>query len=133
VVAATALMYLRDLPSADTAARLLAESSDRELRAAVLRLLGRVGGAAHRDAVRPLLAANDTVLRAAAAAALGIIGDRDDLERLQTVCEDDSRWVALHAARALRDAGETETLQRLASSGRARATLAMQVLSEVDR
>jgi HEAT repeat protein len=133
VVATTALMYLRDLPSADAAARQLEESSDRELRAAALRLLGRVGGAGQRAAVRPLLTASDPVLRATAAAALGNMGDAEDLERLQSVCEDDSRWVALHAARALRDAGQTETLQRLASSGRARATLAMQVLSEVDR
>ena len=67
------------------------------------------------------------------AAVLGRIGDADDLEHLRSACEDESRWVALHAARALRNAGDTQTLHRLASSGRQRATLAMQVLSEVDR
>jgi hypothetical protein len=132
-VAATALAYLLDVDAADVAAAVLAATTDPELQAAVLRLLERVGGGAHAGAVRPRLAAENPVVRAAAAAALGRIGDHDDLLRLRAACEDESRWVALHAARALRNAGDTETLQRLATSGRERATLAMQVLSEVDR
>jgi hypothetical protein len=52
------------------------------------------------------------------------------MQVLREACEDDSKWVALHAARALRDAGEVESLYELAESERARATLALQVLSE---
>lgn len=132
-IAATALAYLRDPAAAEAAAAVLGTTDDRDLLASALRLLERVGSAAHLDAVRPLLASRDDVVRAAAAATLGRLGDAGDLERLRGACEDPSRWVALHAARALRNAGDTATLQQLASSGRARATLAMQVLSEVDR
>lgn len=132
-VAATALAYLRDIESADVAARVAGTATDRDLLAAALRVLERVGRGAHAPAARTLLAAVDPVVRAAAAAALGRIGEGADLERLRSACEDESRWVALHAARALRNAGDTQTLHRLASSGRQRATLAMQVLSEVDR
>jgi HEAT repeat protein len=132
-VSATALAYLRDVESADVAARVAATATNGDLLAAVLRILERVGRGAHAPAARTLLASPDPVVRAAAAAVLGRIGEPGDLERLRSACEDGSRWVALHAARALRNAGDTQTLQRLASSGRERATLAMQVLSEVDR
>ncbi len=128
---ATTLAYLHDLPAADIAATTIATATDRELLAACLRLLERVGRAEHRDPVRLAMESSDFVVRAAAASALGTIGAQDDMARLRAACEDDSRWVAIHAARALRDAGQLEALQQLASTGQDRATLALQVLSEV--
>ena len=130
-LAATALAYLHDLSAADIAADALAMTDDRELRASCLRLLRRVGRAEHRDPVLRLIESPDFVVRAAVASALGTIGSPDDMPRLQALCEDESRWVAIHAARALRDAGQLEALQQLASTGRNRATLALQVLSEI--
>ena len=128
---ATALAYLHDLSAADIAADTVATATDRELLTACLRLLGRVGRAEHRATVRQLIESPDFVVRAAAASALGTIGTPDDMTRLQALCEDESRWVAIHAARALRDAGQLDALQQLASTGRNRATLALQVLSEI--
>jgi hypothetical protein len=130
-VAATALGYLNDLAGGDIAVQVLALASDRELLAAALRLIGRVGHRDHRSAVLPFLTASDFYVRATAASALGGVGDKEDLELLRIACEDDSRWVAIHAARALRDAGDINSLQQLAASGGPRATLALQVLSEV--
>ena len=108
------------------------EEHDREILAASLRLLGSVGQPEHLPAVRQMITSSDFVVRAAAVSALGNVGGSEDMTLLHTACEDDSRWVAIHAARALRDAGHVDSLQQLAASGRARATLAMQVLSEVD-
>jgi hypothetical protein len=131
-IVATALGYLHDFGAADVAARVLREESDREILAASLRLLSSVGQPEHLPAVRQKVTSPDFVVRAAAVSAIGSIGGPEDMALLHTACEDDSRWVAIHAARALRDAGHVESLQQLAASGRARATLAMQVLSEVD-
>lgn len=131
-VVATALAYIYDYEAADVAASVLQDQQDKELITACLRLMGRVGREEHLDQVRHFIEAEDFAVRAAAASALGSLGRVEDLARLRSACEDDSRWVALHAARALRDAGDLESLQQLAASGRARATLALQVLSEVD-
>lgn len=130
-VAATALAYLNDLAGGDVAVQVLGQASDRELLAAALRLIGQVGHRDHRAAVLPFLTASDFYVRATAASALGNVGEAEDLELLRVACEDDSRWVAIHAARALRDAGDIGSLQQLAASGGPRATLALQVLSEV--
>jgi HEAT repeat protein len=132
VIAATALGYLHDPPSAAIAAAVLKSDTDTELTAAVLRLIARVGQQEHREIVRPFLGSPDFVVRAAAASALGSVGDERDRETLRHACDDPSRWVAIHAARALRDAGDLSSLRTLAGSGKARATLAMQILSEVE-
>jgi HEAT repeat protein len=131
-IVAQALGYLHDFGAADVAARVLETEEDREILAASLRLISGVGQPEHLPAVRRLVTSSDFVVRAAAVSAIGNIGRPDDMPLLHTACEDDSRWVAIHAARALRDAGHVDSLQKLAASGRARATLAMQVLSEVD-
>ncbi|MBE0591763.1 MAG: HEAT repeat domain-containing protein [Gemmatimonadales bacterium] len=129
---AAALGYLHDPTSADLAAEILARATDRELVAAVLRLLERVGHQEQRALVRGFLNSPDFVIRAAAASALGNVGDEEDRRLLRIACDDESRWVAIHAARALRNAGDLAGLRALAGSGRERATLAMQVLSEVE-
>ncbi len=131
-IVTTALGYIYDYDAADVAAEVLEAESDKELVTACLRLLGRVGREEHLPLVRGFMEAQDFAVRAAAASALGSLGREEDLARLRNACDDDSRWVALHAARALRDAGDVESLQDLARSGQARATLALQVLSEMD-
>jgi HEAT repeat protein len=131
-VVATALGYIFDYDAADVAAEVLASVQEKELVTACLRLMGRVGRDEHLPLVRGFIESEDFAVRAAAASVLGSLGREEDLTRLRDACADDSRWVALHAARALRDAGDVESLQELATSGHARATLALQVLSEVD-
>ena len=131
-VVATALGYIYDYEAADVAADVLAAETNKELVTACLRLMGRVGREEHLPLVRGFIESEEFAVRAAAASALGSLGREEDLARLRTACDDGSRWVALHAARALRDAGDVESLQQLATSGQARATLAMQVLAEMD-
>lgn len=131
-VVATALGYIYDYDAADVAAVVLEVEREKELVAACLRLMGRVGRDEHLSLVRGFITSGEFAVRAAAASALGSLGREEDLARLRNACEDDSRWVALHAARALRDAGDVESLQMLAASGQARATLALQVLSEME-
>jgi HEAT repeat protein len=131
-VVATALGYLYDYDAANVAATVLEADDDKELTTACLRLMGRVGREEHLPLVRAFIDSGEFAVRAAAASALGSLGREEDLTRLKTACEDESRWVALHAARALRDAGDVESLQQLAASSHARATLAVQVLSEMD-
>jgi HEAT repeat protein len=129
-VVATALTNLNDYDAANVAAPILEEETNRELVTAVLRLLSRIGREEQLPLVRKAAQSTDFVIRAAAATALGSLGQAQDMQVLREACEDDSKWVALHAARALRDAGEVESLYELAESERARATLALQVLSE---
>jgi len=131
-VLATALSYLYDYDAANVGAGVLETEQDREVVAATLRLMGRVGREEHLPLVRRFALSEDFVVRAAAASTLGAMGREEDLALLRQACQDDSRWVALHAARALRDAGDVDSLQQLAASGQARATLALQVLAEVE-
>lgn len=131
-VLATALSYLYDYDAANVGAQVLDREQDREVIAATLRLMGRVGREEHLPLIRRFAQSTDFVVRAVAASTLGAMGREEDLSHLRQACQDDSRWVALHAARALRDAGDVESLQRLAASGQERATLALQVLAEVE-
>lgn len=131
-VLATALSYLYDYDAANIGVRVLEAEQDREVVAATLRLMGRVGREEHLPLIRRFALSEDFVVRAAAASTLGAMGREEDLVLLREACQDDSRWVALHAARALRDAGDIDSLQELAASGQARATLALQVLAEAE-
>jgi len=131
VAAAEALRLLNDFHAADSAHALLPTTKDRDVLAAVLRLLGRVGRAEHGPAVAELTNNPDFVVRVAAADGLAAIGGTPEMERLHTmVYEDPSPWVALRAARSLSQAGWRSDLQRLAASNHARAPIGAQVLAE---
>jgi HEAT repeat protein len=131
-IAATALRHLHDLDSAPVAAEVLNSEKQRDLLASCLRLLGTVGGPRDLPTVRRLMDSPDFVVRATAVGALGSLGEQSDLARLRQIAVDDeSHWVAINAARALREAGDVEVLRKLASSGHDRASVAVQVLAEV--
>ena len=127
-IAAEALRWMGDGGSSDEAARLLRESEDRELRAAVLRLLRRIGRSEHAEAVREFAGHEDEVLRLHALAALGRLGDASDLELLRAGLEDPSTWVARRAAIALAELGFSGVLEGLIESGHHRSELARQML-----
>lgn len=130
-VAAVALKILNDPGSADDAAEVLNTSTDRDLRAASMRMLGQVGNDRHVDSVEPYLDSKDFVLRVAAVDAFSRLSSRDELKRLaRMVREDPSQWVAIHAARGLRDAGEVQILEELAISNHPRRTVALQAIME---
>jgi HEAT repeat protein len=128
-VLAEALLLQGDLRAGDVAAAVLADSSDRDLRVATLRLLHGVGRPEHADVVRRLVDDEDEVVRAQAVRALGAVGGESDVPVLLHAMEDPWPWIALRAARAALEAGGRETLQRLADSDHPRAGLARQVLS----
>jgi len=130
-IAGMALAHLHDARAAPIAARIVAKETHRELAAASIRLLGRIGRPEDLPLIRRCLASSDEVVRGAAAAALGRIGAPVDLPTLHSAaCEDGSRWVALAAARAVRDLGGIRQLRELAASTHERAALALQVLAE---
>lgn len=131
-VAAEALRQLADPAAADVAARVVEREGERELVAAALRLLARVGRPDHAAAVRGLTGSTDFVLRSGALTALGELGGEEDVPLLLEAVGDPSPWVAIHAARALRAGGRLDALAALAGgvSGGEAAT-ARRLLEEV--
>lgn len=127
-VAADALRELHDYLSADFAARVLEETSDRNLLAATLNLMAHVGRAEHLPAIRRHVMALEPIVRARAIAALGHVGAGEDLPLLIGAFHDASPWVALRAAEALHEAGALDSLATLARADLARAPLARQLL-----
>jgi len=120
----------RDLQAADVAARLLAETEDRELRASALRLLSGVGRPEHAPAVRDLCRSDDPVVRAQALRALGTVGGAVDVPLFIEAMGDAYPWAALHAARGAAASGGSDALEHLAASADPRAALARQILAE---
>ena len=129
---ADALTMQLDPGAADIAARIVVTTEDRELLAAVLRLLAAVGRPGHVTVVRARCSSPDEVIRAQALHALGMLSDEEDLPLLMRSMDDTSPWAALHAARGVREAGGREHLVRLTESDGPRAALAGQVLFEED-
>lgn len=129
-VAGEALRLLKDLESADVAARVAAEVDDPELLAVVLRLLALVGGPEHVAVVRARCGSTEVAVRAAAAGALGSLGAEEDHPRLLGALADESAWVAIQAARGLVAGGARLLLEELRDSDHPRALLAAQVLLE---
>ncbi len=128
--AAQALRDLNDLPSADIAAQVIKEESDRNLLAAGLKLLAQVGQEKHLAVIRSLCTNSDFVVRAHALKALGDIGEKPDLDILASCVNDPIPWVAIQAAQGLLTIGGGEKLKEIANSDHPRANLAQQVLSE---
>ena len=105
-IAAGALGQLNDFKSAEIGVRVLRAGWDRDLSAAALRLMERVGRAEDVELIRELLVSEDAVVRGAAAGALGKLGSAADALHLHRAArEDPSQWVAITAARGLRELG----------------------------
>lgn len=127
-VAADALHDLDDVGSAGTAEEIASSDADTELVAASIRLLGRVGSAAHADVARWALLSDNPLLRLRGAEALGELGGAADLLRLRSAIDDPSPWVALAAARALARSGGRDMLTSLRMEDGPRGSLAREVL-----
>ena len=131
IAVAEALRLLNDFHAADVALSVLESDHDRDVLAAVLRLIGTVGRSEHGPTVAAMTTSEDFVVRVAAADGLAGIGGPQELERLRTmVFEDPSPWVALRAARSLGQAGWNAALRALADSSHDRASVGAQVLAE---
>ncbi len=128
-VAAEALGLLTDPVAGDIAVKVLTGSPNRELAAALLRLLRTVGGPEHVSIVRTYASGRDHTLRALALSALGTIGDASDIEVLELGMFDADPWVAINAARALLEAGGRERLHEIAQSELPQSTLAQEMIA----
>ncbi len=126
LICAEALRWLADAASAPMAKSLLEQDADDpELRAALLRLLRRVGHARHAPAVRAQCNSEVPFVRIHAARALGQLGTAADEDLLASLLyNDESRWVALSAARSLSELGLTSPIRQLAQSSHERTSLA---------
>ncbi len=130
VAAAGALVKLHDLESADLAARILQSSPGRELSAACLRLIKRLGRPVQAGLLAHLASSDDPVIRLHAVGALAAIATDDDVDVVTMAVSDPSRWVAMRATRALRDLNRLDRLKQLSDIGHARAGLAREHLKE---
>jgi HEAT repeat protein len=129
-VQAEALRMQLDPISGDIAIEVLETAEDRELVAALLRLLAVVGRPEHVPTIRALCGSTDIIVRAQALHALGLLSDEADLPLLLEAMHDPSPWAALHAARGVRGAGGSHLLKSISKSGHENARLAGQVLFE---
>ncbi len=130
-VAADALRLLNDIEAADVAATLLLEGTaelQREIAVACLRLIAKVGGAAHLEAARARAQSNDPAVRSAVVEALATIGDAADAPVLLAAVDDRSPLVAAEAAHALARIGRGDLLAAIPDVGSTRALLAREVL-----
>ena len=126
LICAEALRWLADAAAAPIAVSLLdQDTDDPELRAALLRLLRRVGRTRHAPAVRAQCQSEVPFVRIHAARALGQLGTADDEDLLASLLHnDEARWVALSAIRSLSELGQTSPIRQLAASAHDRAALA---------
>lgn len=129
-VAAEALTRLNVAEGGVLASVLLGREKDPELRAALLRLIARVGGSDQLPAVRAELDASEEPVRLAAVRALTALGGHDDLPRLVHAVQDPSHWVAELAARGLAAGEGRGELQRLRRTSEAVRVLVDEVLEE---
>ncbi len=133
-ICAEALRWLNDLTAAEPATEILLRENDRELLAASLRLLRRVGGAEHAPAVRRLCTSHDPVIRLNAVATLAAtsgLPESPDADLIGVALADPSSWVAIRAARGLREIGCSTHLRRVLTVGHPRASLVRDVWPEL--
>ena len=129
-IAGDALLQLHDFEAGDYAQQILESETDRELVAASLRLLSKIGRHDHVPAIKKLCNSSDFVVRAHAFRAIGRLAPEEESQRLRAALEDDSSWVAIQAAHGLREGGALDILRDIAMSDHPRADLARQVLTE---
>jgi HEAT repeat protein len=129
-VAAAALTRLNDATAAAVAHQVLTRESDAMVLASVLRLLAKVGHAAHLPGIRAKVGAPEDDVRLAAVLALGALGDATDVPLLRVAIHDPSRWVAEHAARGLAAGAGREVLRSVIAEGGAEALIAREALEQ---
>lgn len=128
VAAAGALLKLNDLESSRTAEEVLRTYPGRELAAACLRLVRRLGRPVQADLLAHFAASDDPVVRLHAVSALATVGGDDHVDLLTMSMADPSHWVAMRASQTLKDLRRLDRLQWLAAMNHPRASLARELL-----
>jgi HEAT repeat protein len=132
IAAAEALRQMGDLAAPDAAVKVLEAGEDPELSASCLKILRDMGTPRHRPLLLDLVGSPEEIIRIHALSALGSVGLTSDSDIMLKGLDDPSSWVALQAARALHQIKNTQLLEEIAASDHFRASIAQQILTEVD-
>lgn len=128
VIIVQSLGELNDWHSLPLCVDLLNQESDREVQAAALQVIGKLGHDGLKGIVRSKCQDEDFVIRLNAIKALSALGDESDKELLRNALDDESRWIATQAAYGLKRSQNFEVLKQLSQSDHPRKELAAQVL-----
>ncbi|MBC8376420.1 MAG: HEAT repeat domain-containing protein [FCB group bacterium] len=132
IAAAEALRHIGDLAAPDAAVKVLEAGDDPELSATCLKILRDMGTHRHRPLLLDLVVSPEEIIRIHALSALGSVGLESDASIMLKGLDDPSSWVALQAARALHQIKSTQLLEEIAASDHFRASIAQQILTEVN-
>ncbi len=127
-----ALTEINDWNALPLAVQFLQEDADREVQAASLQFLARIGHDGLLDLIRQKCRHDDFVIRLNAVKALANLGTPEDRELLLQLLHDPSQWIALQAAQALKATHNLEDLLQVAESTHPRAELAREVLYDLE-
>ncbi len=129
-VALQALRELNDMGGVDGAVVVLADETDPEVQAQIIRLAGMLGEPGHLKDIRAFASSPHAHVRAVALRAIASLSDgrTTDLDLVSHGLDDPSPWVALQAARGLVQLDRKGELEALAASASPRAALAAEVL-----
>lgn len=128
IIILKALTELNDWQAMPLAVEFLNTDQDRELQAAALQFITRLGHGGLLDLIRKKCHSEDFVIRLHAIKALAQLGNLEDQALLETLMLDPSQWIAYQAAFALKKTSNFDSLMRIAHSDHERAALAEQVL-----
>lgn len=128
VVIIQSLGELNDWHSLPLCVDLLSQESDREVQAAALQVIGKLGHDGLKGIVRSKCHDKDFVIRLNAIKALSLLGDESDREILRAAIDDESQWIATQAAYGLKRSQNFAILKDLSESEHPRKELAAQVL-----
>lgn len=127
-----ALTEIKDWQTLPLAVQFLQEDAHREVQAASLQFLARIGHEGLLDLIRKKCRSEDFVIRLNAVKALSNLGSAEDRELLLHLLEDPSQWIAHQAAQALKSTKHFEDLLAIALSDHPRAELAKEVLYDLE-
>ncbi|NNE35908.1 MAG: hypothetical protein HKN13_11755, partial [Rhodothermales bacterium] len=119
-----ALRWMVDLPSVAIARGVLLGQPSREITAACLRLIARLGLAEDAELMSAFATHDDWVIRLYAVSGLAALADPKYGEQVAMSIGDPSHWVAIRAARGLHELRRSDLLQHIVSIDHPRAALA---------
>lgn len=127
-----ALTEINDWQTLPLAVQFLQENAHREVQAAALQFLAKIGHEGLLNLIRTKCRDEDFVIRLNAVKALANLGNTEDRELLLQLLQDPSQWIAYQAALALKATQHFDDLLQVALSGHPRAELAKEVLYDLE-
>lgn len=127
-----ALTEINDWNTLPLAVQFLQEDAHREVQAAALQFLARIGHHGLLDLIRKKCHHEDFVIRLNAVKALANLGSGEDRELMLQLLHDPSQWIAYQAALALRSTHNLDDLLGIALSNHPRSELAKEVLYDLE-